>query len=73
MFKKFGYFKEFYIDNKLIGMLNCEKDRDIYGFFGKKIESFDHDLILLNNKKIKKNQSVTTMLFELCGPINNKN
>jgi hypothetical protein len=70
MFRKFGYFKEYYIGNKLIGFLICEKDRDVYGFFGRKIEKIDIDIILSNNKKIKKNQIVITMLFELCGSIN---
>ena len=53
MFKRFGYFKEYYIWNKLIGFLICQKDRDVYGFFGRKIEKIDNDIILSNNKKIK--------------------
>jgi hypothetical protein len=67
MFKKLGYFKEYYINNKLIGTLICDKDRDVYGFFGMKIEIIEFDLILSNKKIIKKGKQVNTFLFELCG------
>jgi hypothetical protein len=70
MFKTFGYFKEYYINNKYIGSLDCEKDRDIYGFFGKKIETIESNLTLSNNRKIKQGEQVTTFLFELCDKIN---
>jgi hypothetical protein len=66
MFNKFGYFKEYYINNKMIGTLICDKDRDIYGFFGKKIETIESDLTLSNGRKIKKGEQVATFLFELC-------
>jgi hypothetical protein len=70
MFETFGYFKEYYIENKFIGLLNCEKDRETYGFFGKKIETIESDITLSNGRRIKKGEQVTTFLFELCDKIN---
>lgn len=67
MFNKFGYFKEYYINNKFIGMCNCEKDRDVLGFFGTKIEITEIDIILSNKKLIKKGTNVKTVLQQLCG------
>ena len=69
MFETFGYFKEYYINNKFIGSLNCEKDRETYGFFGKKTEMIELDLILSNGRKIKKGEQVNTFLFQFCSTI----
>lgn len=35
MFEHLGYFKEYYIDNKFIGTIPCEKDQEI-GYEGRK-------------------------------------
>lgn len=70
MFKTFGFFKEYYIDNKFIGTAPCDKDRDKFGFFGKKEEILTEDLILTNKRKINKGSKVQTMLFEFCGTTN---
>jgi len=69
MFNTFGFFKEYYINNKFIGTIKCEKDRDIFGFFGKKYELLNNDLKLSNNRIIKKGIKVETMLFNFCGKI----
>lgn len=67
-FEYLGYFKEYWIDNKMIGMLNCEEEKGrVHGYFGRKKEIFDHDITLENKKKIKANTEVQTMIFALCG------
>ena len=67
MFTEFGHFKEYYIENKFIGVIDCEKDREIYGHFGRKIETLDEDVETSNKRKIKKGTSVMTMIFPYCG------
>lgn len=67
MFNTFGYFKEYYINNKFIGLCDCNRDRDILGFFGEKNEVIDHDIVLSNKKIIKKGTKVKTVLHQLCG------
>lgn len=67
MFKKFGYFKEYYIGARFIGLMPCDKDRETLGFFGQKDEVLDNEIILSNKRKIKKGTKVQTMLFEFCG------
>ena len=69
MFNTFGFFKEYYINNKFIGSIKCEKDRDAFGFFGKKYEILTQDIKLSNNRIIKKGTNVETMLFNFCGKI----
>ena len=69
MFNTFGFFKEYYINNKFIGTIKCEKDRDVLGFFGKKYEILTQDIKLSNNRIIKKGTKVETMLFNFCGKI----
>ena len=69
MFNTFGFFKEYYINNKFIGTIKCEKDRDLLGFFGKKYEILTQDIKLSNNRTIKKGLKAETMLFNFCGKI----
>ena len=66
-FKIVGYFKEYYIDKKFIGTLDCKKDSDVFGYYSKKKVTLDEDVILDNKKKLKKGQEVYTMLFPLNG------
>lgn len=67
MFKQFGYYKEYYINNKYIGSIICEKDRDIIGYNGKITENIQTTIKLDNNKVIKANSIVDTFLYPLCG------
>lgn len=70
MFTNIGYFKEYYLNGKYLGNIKTEKDRDIIGYNGKKEEILTQPLILDNKKKIKANISYTTILYPLCGKIN---
>lgn len=67
MFEILGYFKEYYIDNKFIGSIKCDKDRDVIGYSGMIKEIIKEPIILENGKKIKANTSVITILYPLNG------
>ena len=68
MFSFNGYFKEYYINKKFIGMVNnVEKDRETMGFFGSKEEITKSDIILSNKKVIKANTAVVTQLHFING------
>jgi hypothetical protein len=67
MFEHLGYYKEYFINNKFIGTLPTEKDRDVIGFNGAVYEVIEQDILLSNNKKIKKGTSVKTFIYPLCG------
>ena len=66
-FIKLGFFKEFWKDGKFIGTLKCEQDRDTFGYYGAKIETLSAAVVLDNKKKIKAGETVKTMIFPLCG------
>lgn len=67
MFQQFGFFKEYYINDKFIGFIKSEQDREKIGFNGRKNEIINNDLILENKKKIKAGTNVVTILYPLCG------
>jgi hypothetical protein len=67
MFTEFGYFKEYYIGNKFIGVVDCKKDREKFGHFGSKKEVLEEDIETSNKRKIKKGTAVMTMIFPYCG------
>jgi hypothetical protein len=68
-FKTVGYSKDFYtLDRKYIGSLVCEKDREVYGYLGRKKEILAEDIIL-RKKKINKGTELLTEIFPLNGRI----
>lgn len=68
-FETIGYSKDYYtLEKKYIGSLVCEKDRDIFGYLGRKKEMLTEDLII-KKKKIKKGTEVLTEIFPLNGRI----
>ena len=69
MFQELGFYKEYYLDGKLIGISNCEKDRESLGYQGRKRETFKSELVLTNKKKIKPNKEYLTIIYPLCGRI----
>lgn len=69
MFEDLGYFKEYYIGNKFIGTLPSVKDREVIGYCGQTKETILERLELQNNKVIKPNTEVTTILYPLCGKL----
>jgi hypothetical protein len=70
-FETIGYSKDYYtLDKKYIGSLVCEKDREVYGYLGRKIEILEEEIIL-RKKKIKKGTELITEIFPLNGKIIN--
>jgi hypothetical protein len=66
-FNKLGYFKEYYYNGKFIGCItNVEMDREKIGFYGKKKELLEFDIVI-NKIKLKKGFIVETMIYPLCG------
>lgn len=68
-FEHIGYLKEFYIENKFIGFVKTEKDRDSVGFAGRKLETLSETIILENGRKIKAGIQVMTIIYPLNGKI----
>lgn len=67
-FEVFGFFKELFIDRKYMGTVKCEYEAGrTLGYFGKKVESFDFDIITDTKKKIKAGSKVETILMPFCG------
>ena len=68
-FETIGYSKDYYsLDKKYIGSVLCDKDREIYGYLGRKNEILLEDIIL-RKKKIKKGTELITQIFPLCGKL----
>lgn len=69
-FSQFGYFKEYYVNNKFISFLECEKDREDIGYTGRKTETLQSKIVFKNGKSIKAGTEVTTIVYPLCGSQN---
>lgn len=69
MFTNIGFYKEYYLNNKYIGSIKTEKDRDIIGYNGKKTELLKEPIILENKKKLKIGIEYQTIIYPLCGKI----
>lgn len=69
MFEELGFFKEYYIDNKFIGTIGCEKDREKVGYYGRRVETTTEKIELSNGKKIKSGTEVITYLYPLNGKL----
>lgn len=68
-FETIGYSKDYYtLDKKYIGSVMCDKDRDVYGYLGRKKEILAEDIIL-RKKKIKKGTELITEIFPLNGKL----
>lgn len=70
-FAPLGFFKEYYVGNKLIGTTPCEKDREV-GYAGRQNETITDTIVFENGKKIKAGIEVFTMIYPLCGKLLNK-
>lgn len=68
-FEQLGFFKEYYIDNKFIGTCKCERDREIIGYLGRKIEITSGITYLDQRKTIRPATKVQTIIYPLCGKI----
>lgn len=68
-FEHLGFFKEFFIGRVFIGTIKCETDGREIGYHGRKKETFQEDIILDNDKKIKAGTEVITAIYPLCGKV----
>lgn len=68
-FEHLGYFKEYYIGNKLIGHIKCELDREKTGYAGRVISTLKEAIVLDNGKRIGAGQLIMTMIYPLNGKI----
>ena len=59
------FYKEYYQDNKFIGFIPCEKDREVIGFNGRIKQVAEKD-IQIGKKRIKAGQEFMTILYPLC-------
>ena len=67
-FEIFGYFDEFYCDNRFIGTIRKSvPDGLIMGYKSMSEYILDADLVCDNGKKIKRGTKVKTYQFPLCG------
>lgn len=69
MFEPLGYYKEYYVNSKFVGKLNCEKDREIIGYYGKIFETLVKTITTDNGRKIKAGTEVYTLLYPLGGKL----
>lgn len=65
-FEHIGYSMDFYFDGKYVGSRNCDKDREVYGYEGRKRIVIDEEIIL-RKKKYKAGTEFVTELYPLCG------
>lgn len=71
-FEQLGFYKDYYSSDglKYLGSIqNVEKDRDAFGYYGRKKETIETDIIFNNKKRIKKGTEILTELQILCGKI----
>lgn len=66
-FEELGYTISYYVNNKYIGSVSItEPDREELGYYGRREEVLQQDLII-GKKKIKKGSVVKTELQKICG------
>lgn len=69
-FETVGYFKDYFVAGKYTGSVSyVEKDREIFGYSGRKTETISTDIVFKNGKKIKAGTVVITELFPINGRI----
>lgn len=68
IFENKGYFREYYVGDKYIGYVKCEKDRETLGWYGKQTHIAEENIIV-GKRTIKKGTEYTTQLQMICGRI----
>ena len=69
-FETVGYFKDYFVAGKYTGSVSyVEKDREIFGYSGRKTETVSEQIVFKNGKKIKAGTVVITELFPINGRI----
>lgn len=69
-FETVGYFKDYFVAGKYTGSVSyVEKDREIFGYSGRKTETVVEQIVFKNGKKIKAGTVVITELFPINGRV----
>jgi len=69
-FETIGYFTEYFIGDKYIGTLPCERPtNELFGYCSQELITLNEDITLENKKRIKKNTEVKTFNQVLCGKL----
>lgn len=67
-FKDIGFFIEYHSNGKFIGTtLTDTNDRPTIGYYSRINHVAETDILLLNNKRIKKGTEYHTYIYPLCG------
>jgi hypothetical protein len=67
-FKEIGFFIEYHCNGKFVGTTLCDtNNREVIGYYSKLEHFAEEDILLLNNKKIKKGTKYHTYIYPLCG------
>ena len=67
-FEIFGFYKEIWLNNKFMGTIRCEYDKDRkVGYTGRQDETFDDDIITDSRKVIKAGTKIQTLYCLLYG------
>jgi hypothetical protein len=73
-FKNLGYYKDlFALDNKYLGQIDSIKDNEEIGYYSRKKNIANEDIIMKNGKKIKKGQEYISELRQYFGEYINQN
>ena len=68
-FEIIGYSKDYYVSGKYVGSITLtEPDRDLRGYYSRRNETLEQDIVL-KGKKYKKGIQVMTELQTLCGKL----
>lgn len=71
-FETIGYSIDYLVDGKYKGSLSIkEKDREVFGYNGRRKEILKTPIVFKNGKKIKAGVLVTTELFPVNGRVIN--
>lgn len=68
--KTIGYFEEYIIAGKFIGVKACQEQPDrVIGYYGTKPAVAENDIVIDNKRKIKKGQQYYTRYYTLNGRV----
>lgn len=66
-FQELGFITEYWVSGKLKGTIFKQQKTEIFGYESKKEFLLEEDIVLDNNKKIKKGTFVKTYIVKLNG------
>ena len=68
LFEVFGYFKEYWVDERYLGIKDCDKpEREVFGYYSRMDFEALEDIEFKKGKVIKKGQIYYTRTYPFCG------